>query len=89
MFNWFRKNGSNGQRKKDSLPFVDINGEPLQEGDWVEAHRYDLGTCKVLKGESGWEYESLEDGKKVSYARMIDAATKHQKVRKLDSPPKE
>ncbi len=89
MFNWFRKNGRNGQHKKDSLPFVDINGEPLQEGDWVETYRYDLGTCKVLKGESGWEYESLRDGTIVSYARMIDAATKHQKVGKLDSPPKE
>lgn len=88
MFNWFRKNGSNGQHKTDTLPFVDINGEPLQAGDWVEAQRYDLGTCKVLKGESGWEYESLEDGKIVSYVRMIDAATKHQKVRKLESPPK-
>lgn len=88
MLNWFRRKGSNGQHKKDSLPFVDINGEPLQEGDWVEAGRYDLGTCRIIKGETGWEYESLEDGKTVSFVKMIDAATKHQKVRKLDSPPK-
>lgn len=87
MLTWFRKRGRNGQHKKDALPFVDMNGEALKEGDWVTAQRYDLGTCKVVKTENGWEYESQADGTLISYARMIDAATKHQKVLKMDNPP--
>lgn len=83
MLNWLKKRKRKDAKKKDSLPFVDIDGSPLQEGDIVMAQRYELGESKILKAEQGWEYESLESGKIVSYARMIDAATKHQKVKKL------
>lgn len=83
MLNWLKKRKRKDAKKKGSIPFVDIDGSPLQEGDLVMAQRYELGEAKILKGEQGWEYESLESGKRVSYARMIDAATKHQKVRKV------
>ena len=83
--NWFSKKSPNANGTHESLPFVDLEGQPLHEGDWVEALRYDLGTCQIIRGEQGWEYESLDSGKRVSYVRMIDAATKHQKVRKKES----
>jgi hypothetical protein len=86
MFNFFRKNRSNGQAQPPALQMVDINGEPLAEGDWVESLRYDLGTCRIVAGEHGLEYESVDNGKRVSYLRMVDAATTFQKVRRIDKP---
>jgi hypothetical protein len=73
------------KKKKDSGPLMlDLDGKPLQEGDFVESLRYELGKCQIIKKGESFEYDSLETGKSVSWARMIDAATKHQKVRKLD-----
>lgn len=68
-------------RKK--LQFVDLEGMPLKQGDTVLSLRYDLGECRILDSENGMVYESLSSGEKVSYVKMIDAATGYQKVRKL------
>jgi hypothetical protein len=68
---------------RSKLRFVDLEGQPLKEGDTVLSLRYELGECRILNTESGMVYESLTSGEQVSYAKMIDAATGHQKVRKL------
>ncbi len=82
LFDFFRK--SNGSAAKEStLQMVDLYNNPLQEGDTVEAMRYDLGKCKVVKAEKGFEYESIQTGRRVSYLRMVDAITGLQKVKKL------
>lgn len=85
MWNLFRKKRENRRQGADALLFVDIYGESLAEGDLVEALRYNLGDSRIVQGEAGWEYESVETGERVSYLRMIDAATKQQKVRRLGS----
>lgn len=72
------------RKKKDEMPLmVDLDGNPIAEGDFVEAMRYDLGKCQVVKQGDTFIYDSLESGEKVSWARMIDAATRRQKVRKI------
>ena len=71
------------KKSRNKLQFVDLEGQPLKEGDTVLSLRYDLGECRILVTEQGMVYESLSSGEKVSYARMIDAATGYQKVRKL------
>lgn len=76
-FNLFKKN-----KKKKQLQ--DLFGNRIYPGDKVESLRYDLGECILIEGENGYEYESLKTGEKVSYAKMIDAATSYQKVRKLN-----
>ncbi|UCG26887.1 MAG: hypothetical protein JSV24_07865, partial [Bacteroidales bacterium] len=58
---------------------------PLKEGDIVESLRYEMGRCKILVTEEGYIYESLDTGKRVSWAKMIDATTENQKVRKIES----
>jgi hypothetical protein len=45
--------------------------------------RYDLGRCKLVRAEKGYEYESLATGQRVSYLRMVDAITGFQKVKKV------
>ena len=80
MFKFFKRNPngkakSNGQQKKSSIQFVDIDGQPLAEGDRVQSLRYDLGECVIVAVEKGYDYESVETGERVSYLRMIDAAT--------------
>jgi hypothetical protein len=65
------------------LSFVDLDGLPLQEGDTVMSLRYELGKCKVIKTETGMAYESIDNGQIVNWARMIDASTRNQKVRKI------
>jgi hypothetical protein len=82
MFKWFRKNGSG--RSGSKLKMVDLDGNVLNEGDVVESLRYDLGECKLLKTDDGYEYESVSSGEKVSWAKMVDAATENQKVRKIE-----
>ena len=37
----------------------------------------------IIQSENGIEYESVENGKKVSWLKMIDASTDKQKVRKI------
>ena len=67
-----------------SLKLTDLDAKPLQDGDRVLSLRYGLGECILRAGGEGIYYESVETGEKVSYARMVDASTNFQKVRKLD-----
>lgn len=83
MFNFFKRS-KNGQAKKSNpLPFVDLDGATLEEGDEVIALRYDLGRCRIIAQDEGLAYQSLETGEVVSIWKMVDAATSHQKVRKV------
>jgi hypothetical protein len=68
---------------KSKIRFVDLDGQPLKEGDTVMSLRYDMGESRIIKTEEGLAYESLKTGEKVSYTRMIDAATGYQKVKLL------
>lgn len=81
MFGLFK---SNKEKKKPALQFVDLDGNPLKEGDTVLSLRYDLGKCIIKVGENGFEYESIETKKTVGWALMIDAATERQKVHKVE-----
>ncbi len=86
MFNFFFKKNGSAQKEEKSLPQMsDLNHNKLQEGDIVQSMRYNLGKCKVVIEEGSYYYESLETGQKVSWLKMIDAATDLQKVKKLDS----
>ncbi len=76
-FNIFKKK----HRKKQ---LQDIHGNPLHIGDKVDCLRYEMGESILLEGENGYEYESIKTKQKVSYAKMIDAATSFQKVKKLN-----
>ncbi len=85
MFNFFKKNG-NGKPKSngtDAVQMADIDGTPLAIGDWVQSLRYDLGVCKIVSADIGFDYESVETGDRVSFVKMIDAATSYQKVKKI------
>ena len=86
MFDFFKK-----KKKVDTVPVLaDLNQEPLAEGDTVASLRYDLGVCRVVLTEKGLTYQSLADGRQVSWHRMVDAATDLQKVTKItdaDEPP--
>ena len=66
---------------------LDIDGAPLSAGDFVQSLRYEMGVCKVLPAEIGFDYESVETGERVSYLKMVDAATSYQKVRRIESQP--
>ena len=63
----------------------DIDGQELKTGDKVMALRYDMGICTLLTTGKGWVYKSDETGQEMSFARMFDAYTKRQKVRKLEA----
>ena len=71
-------------KKKKELILLDLEGNQINEGDIVESLRYDLGECKLVKVEDSFEYESITDGERVSWLKMIDAATERQKVRLKD-----
>jgi hypothetical protein len=71
--------------RKGKLSFLDLDGQPLKEGDKVMSLRYDLGESRIIRTEEGLAYESLATGQRVSYAKMIDAATGYQKVKRLES----
>jgi hypothetical protein len=73
----------NFKKNKSRTKFYDFDGQPLKEGDMVMSLRYDLGECRIIMTENGFAYESVKTGEKVSYAKMIDAGTGYQKVRKL------
>ena len=80
MFGIFKKSKS----KKDMLPeLVDLHNQPILEGDKVTALRYDMGICRVLVIEDKYVYESEQDGKQISWLKMIDASTDRQKVEKI------
>ena len=77
MFGFFKK------KPKEKLPpqLLDIDGQLIVEGEEVEALRYELGRCKVELEGLHFFYVSIDSGKKVSYAKMIDAVTGNQKVK--------
>jgi len=80
---WFNK-----KKKATTDPqtpkWVDLDGNPLNEGEEVMVLRYEMGRSLIIKDENGLAYQSLETGKVVSCWYMVDATTKHQKVRKLN-----
>ena len=82
MFSLFgRKN-----KVDDTSPqLLDLDRRPISEGDRVFSLRYEMGECRVIRTESGLEYESVSSGERKSWVYMIDAATELQKVRKLDN----
>ena len=81
MFGLFKNKKGKNHNKGRQL--FDLEDNLLQEGDIVTSLRYELGDCRVIGLEDGGiEYESLESGTKVSWIKMIDAATEKQKVRK-------
>ena len=79
---WFKRNNKNSSSKREPK-WVDLDGQVLQEGDEVEVLRYEMGRSVVVKDEDGLAYQSIESGKIISCWYMVDAATTHQKVRKL------
>ncbi len=84
MFNFFKGKKENG--KKPTLPtLVDINDNPIQEGDKVESLRYELGESEVIIENGHYFYRSVATGKKVSWLKMVDAITEKQKVKKIES----
>ena len=62
---------------------ADLDGNQLQTGDKVLSLRYDLGECILVESGIGVEYKSLASGEKVSWVKMIAAATERQKVKKI------
>ena len=78
MFNLFKK-----KAKQSVVRIEDLDGNALRAGDHVLALRYDLGECTVVSAENGIEYYSVLTGTKIHYAKMIDATTGRQKVKKL------
>ena len=69
------------KKKKKEISLSDLDGNRLKDGDIVLSLRYDLGECKLMKTEDGYEYQSLATEEKVSWLKMIDAATEYQKVK--------
>ena len=79
MFGLFKKKETN------NLPQLsDLDDNPLNQGDIVEVLRYELGKCKLILLDNVYYYESLENGKQVSWLKMIDASSDRQKVKKID-----
>jgi len=79
MFGFFKKSRQSNKTPK----LLDLNNQPLNDGDHVVSLRYDMGKCIVRQTEKGLEYESLQTGQVVSWVRMIDASTDNQKVKKI------
>lgn len=71
------------RKKEVKIRIEDLDGNELREGDHVISLRYELGECSVIKGENGFEYFSVATGIKMHYAKMIDASSGRQKVKKL------
>jgi hypothetical protein len=67
-------------KKKKEIVLTDLDGNLLKDGDLVLSLRYDLGECKLVKVENGFEYQSLITDERVSWLKMIDAVTERQKV---------
>ena len=71
-------------KEKQPPQLLDINGVPILEGDVVVSQRYELGKCTVALEGLEYFYVSESTGKKVSYVKMVDAITGHQKVQKAE-----
>ena len=82
LLDFFRKDKPSSAGASKLPVMADLGNSPLQEGDTVMSLRYDMGRCRVVGVGDGYEYVS-ETGKRVSWLRMVDAATQLQKVRKL------
>jgi len=80
MFGLFKK-----KKSKDLPELTDIDNVPLMPGDHVMSQRYDLGECELYLEEGEYFYRSVETDKRVSWLKMIDAATERQKVKKIGS----
>jgi hypothetical protein len=63
---------------------VDLDGNALAVGDWVECLRYEMGKSRLIEEEGKLFYQSERKGEKVSWLRMVDAVTTFQKVRKIN-----
>ncbi|PLX14470.1 MAG: hypothetical protein C0597_09970 [Marinilabiliales bacterium] len=72
------------KKKSKKKQLQDLDGIPLFVGDKVDCLRYEMGESIIIEGDNGFEYESIATKQKVSYVKMIDAATSFQKVRKLN-----
>lgn len=79
MFKFFKKGKESGQ----ALQMADIDGKPLKEGDLVESLRYDMGQCRLVQTPQGMVYRSVDSVREIHWSKMVDAATKNQKVRKI------
>lgn len=75
--------GKKKEKKKAPPELLDLDDNPIIEGDKVECLRYDLGICTVELEGLQYFYVSEESGEKVSYVKMIDAITGNQKVKKI------
>ncbi len=78
FFNIFKRRKDRSIQKAQ---LIDLEGNEINEGDIVESLRYDLGACKIILENETYYYQSLESGERVSWTRMIDAATEKQKVK--------
>lgn len=79
---WFKRKKKESPLKREPK-WVDLDGQPLAVGDEVEVLRYEIGRAMVIRDAEGLAYQSLETGKIISCWYMVDAATTHQKVRKV------
>lgn len=82
MFDFLKFNKE--EPAKEEPMMHDLNNQQLNEGDLVEVLRYDMGKSRIIMTEKGFGYESLENGKIVTWHYMVDAATSLQKVKKIE-----
>jgi len=84
MFGWFKKKK---EQAGSSVRLLDLNQQPLFDGDRVECLRYEMGESYLRANpekKGDFYYESAKTGAKVSFLKMIDARSGFQKVRKID-----
>ncbi len=79
MFGLFKKK----PKEKQPPQLLDLNSNPINEGDHVTSLRYEMGECKVVLEGLEYFYESISTGERVSYVKMVDAITENQKVLKI------
>lgn len=82
MFGLFKKK----PKEKQPPKLLDINGSPIVEGSVVKSLRYDLGECLVELEGLEYFYVSRQTGERMSYTKMVDAITEHQKVLLVAEP---
>ena len=79
MLKFFKKK----PKEKQPPQLLDIDGNLIEVGDEVMSQRYELGKCTVELEGLQFFYVSQHSEKRVSYTKMIDAITGHQKVKKV------